>query len=521
MASLVDLATRIGQEVKARIPRTEADARYPIKYGRITAATHGHVDQIREPGIYDVWWTADANNLGLPFGVAGQLTVESLNGYWVQIFEQWHTAGPVIAKRRGTATEWGGWIEGARATDLVPITNRLTALESRPVPETDSNPKILTDMTGWVAGPTDNATYSLAAADGVLGSTSVRITLDGTAGTGYVDKTGIPAFSLTGRALKIWVKLTNPESVASGLVKVSSTNGFTAVYGAALPITYGLKGPAKDGEWFPVVLSPGNFYVNNGAPNRESLVAIRIHMTGRAGMPAPTLTIGGVATVPDRHQRYPGGVVSFAFDDSHKSHATVAAPYLARKGFAATSYLINSRIGSGSTWMSFDDLHKLQDAYGWEIGAHASTNDAHIDWTTQTDEWVRAELEAQSAWQEEHGFPARSFAYPIGPFTSENARAASVWYESARSTYGWTNSPRNPHEYRLSCNVINAASTAAGYQSTLDRIVAHGGWSIVMFHDIVESGATGNDTNRAVFEQIVDAVAASGLTVATVADVIA
>lgn len=434
---------------------------------------------------------------------------------------------------RGTylrqAADWGGgdwrfqsWMEVPTEVVTDELEARLTALEDSPASgqQPETNPAILSDMTGWVAGPTTSATYDLAASDPVIGTSSVKITLDGTAGTGYVDKIGLAPFSMRTHGLTLWLKIVNTDSVQSGSIKVSSTNGFTAAYGASLPITYGGKGPVTEGEWFPVNLSPGNLYVNNGTPDIDNLVALQVRITGRAGMPAPILTIGGISSYQDRARQYPNGVISIAFDDSYASHASIAAPYMARKGFSGTEYLINDRIDSGGGWMTFEDLHRLREVYGWEIGAHASDTAAHTDWRNQTDEWVKTELEAQRAWQVEHGFTTETFAYPIGPFEARHSRAASVHYASARSTYGWTNSSKSPHVYRLSCFVIAASANISAIQTWIDRAVEGGGWVVLMFHDIVESGATGNTVNRALFEQVVDAVADSGLPVAAVGDVI-
>jgi peptidoglycan/xylan/chitin deacetylase (PgdA/CDA1 family) len=395
----------------------------------------------------------------------------------------------------------------------------------RRTPAGTENKAIISRMTGWTAGPATNATFNLNdTSETMLGSNSVTMTTDGTgaATLSYVS-VDVSKFSLVGRGLVIWLKVTNIDSINNLSIKVATSNAFTAAYAASLPVANGSgKSPLKNGELFPVYLSSANFYVNNGSPTLDNLTSIRISMGDKAGPPAPSVTIAGVASYEDKPRKFPRGVISICFDDTLVSHATIAAPKLANYGFPATEYTVYDTVGSGAQYLTLDQLRRLKEANGWEIAAHASTVAAHVDWSSQTRTWVENELAAQKAWQDANDFPTRTFAYPIGPFTSAIARQVEKQYDSARSTYGWTNSAAEPHKYRLSCYVVNAAYDPAWAQTIIDRMVERqAGWTIFMFHGLVESGATGNDTNRAAFNTIIDAIAASGIPVATVGDVIA
>ena len=278
------------------------------------------------------------------------------------------------------------------------------------------------------------------------------------------------------------------------------------------------KSAVTDGEWFPVYLSPGNFGVNNGTPTRTGVTAVRVTLAGRASMPAPTLKIGGLGTFTDRSNQYPKGVVSLAFDDTWASHSD-AAQKMGQYAFPGTEYLIQSRVDTAS-YLTMTQLRSMEDTFGWEIGAHASNDAAHTDWTAQTGAWVETELAAQRQWQSDNNFPTETFAYPIGPFNSGIARRTKKYYSSARSTYPWTNSAVKPHTHRLSTYVVASSTTLASAKVWVDRAVANGGWLVLMFHNLVASSPAGNDWLKSDFDALIDYIAASGLPVDTVGNVI-
>lgn len=399
-------------------------------------------------------------------------------------------------------------------------TARLAALEVvTPAPVT--NQSIVSKIVaghGWTNGPTTTAAFNLNdLTDKAVGDRVVTITTDGTGGTGYVQRVGL-ALNLTAKGLVFWLKATNAASIRAVSLTLGSEDDFTPSYFGALPVASGNKSPLVDGEWFPVYFSFGNAGINNGVPSRANITSVRITLQDWSGFPSPTLKIGGLGTFVDKSNAYPKGVVSLAFDDTWAAHAD-AASKMAEYGFPGTEYLIQSRVGTAGN-LSMEQVRMLHEAYGWEIGSHASNDAAHIDWTTQTAAWVDAELAAQKQWQAANNLPTRTFAYPIGPFNAAIARQASVHYDSARSTYPWTNSATRPHKHRLSSYVIAAATTLASAKVYVDRAVSGGGWPVFMFHNLVASAPAGNDWLKSDFDALVDYIAASGLPVATVGDVI-
>lgn len=396
---------------------------------------------------------------------------------------------------------------------------RLTALESASAAVRNlrmESPMVLGH--GWTAGATTTATYNLNdMSERAVGDRAVSITTDGTGGTGAIEKTGLN-LDLTGRGLVFWVKVRNVESVRSVALTIANSETLTPSWFGSLPIQKGGKSQATENEWIPIYFSMGNAGINRATPTRSPVTTIRITLQDWAGSPAPTFMLGGMGTFADASPAYPGGVISLAFDDTWAAHATAAAK-MATYGFPGTEYLIQSRVGVEGR-LSMADLRMLKEAYGWEIGSHASNEAAHVNWSTQPLEWVDAELAAQKQWQHQNGFPTETFAYPIGPFNADVARLAENYYASARSTYPWTNSPVKPSPYRLSCYVVAASTTLAAAKTYVDRAKANGGWPILMFHDLVAANPVGNDWLQSDFNALVDYISESGLPVDTVGNVI-
>jgi len=126
-----------------------------------------------------------------------------------------------------------------------------------------------------------------------------------------------------------------------------------------------------------------------------------------------------------------GGFV-LAFDDGYASWINIIAPELAKVGGVATGYVNNQRIHSGM--ISFDDLRRLQNSYGWEIGTHAYD---HFDPTIFIElhgmsSWIKKELEASVTELQSHGLRINSLVFPFNKYTKELAVEVLKRMESYR-----------------------------------------------------------------------------------------
>jgi peptidoglycan/xylan/chitin deacetylase (PgdA/CDA1 family) len=107
----------------------------------------------------------------------------------------------------------------------------------------------------------------------------------------------------------------------------------------------------------------------------------------------------------------PDKLVVLTFDDSSKSHVTVAAPLLKKHGFGATFFVtegFDSRTNKRD-YMTWDEIAQLH-RDGFEIGNHTRDHKAP---SAKDPKGTREQLEAINAQCLAHGIPRPvSFAYP-------------------------------------------------------------------------------------------------------------
>jgi peptidoglycan/xylan/chitin deacetylase (PgdA/CDA1 family) len=113
------------------------------------------------------------------------------------------------------------------------------------------------------------------------------------------------------------------------------------------------------------------------------------------------------------------GALVLSFDDGYPNWTTTIAPELAQVGGVATGYVNNHLIRSGT--ISFHDLKKLQNTYGWEIGTHTYNHYDPIIFVKLygTSSWVRNELEASVAELQTQGLRIHSLVFPFDKYNKE------------------------------------------------------------------------------------------------------
>lgn len=118
------------------------------------------------------------------------------------------------------------------------------------------------------------------------------------------------------------------------------------------------------------------------------------------------------------------GGLALQFDDGWTAWLTETAPLIQKYGGTATGfvndrYFLNGRI-------TFEDLRRLQDEYGWEIGTHTANhqNAPRYVQNNGIDAWLANELDPSLARLREAGLRVEALAFPFNASTPEIARAA-------------------------------------------------------------------------------------------------
>ncbi|GAA4176629.1 polysaccharide deacetylase family protein [Gryllotalpicola koreensis] len=236
-----------------------------------------------------------------------------------------------------------------------------------------------------------------------------------------------------------------------------------------------------------------------------------------------TVKFGGFATYPEGVPAFPEGVVSFTFDDTWAEHASYATPLLAQHGYTGTLFPILSRLTSGNPeYYDTDDLKKMVNAYGMELGAHATSDDTHISVVGWTTEDYETELRALRSWAYDNGFPPMmSYAYPVGPFDEPAYTSVRRFFGYGRTNDTRLMSPTSDYRYAASALVCSSTLTLAQAEAAVDAAKADGLWVNFIIHDLpTTTPATQNGWLRSNFASLVNYCVSSGIAVRAAGDVI-
>jgi peptidoglycan/xylan/chitin deacetylase (PgdA/CDA1 family) len=214
-----------------------------------------------------------------------------------------------------------------------------------------------------------------------------------------------------------------------------------------------------------------------------------------------------------------GAKVSFTFDDGIGNDAAEAAPELAQYGYAGTAYIITGCVGMTTTpntcaangdvgYMTWDQIHTLQTTYGWEIGSHTVDHPltAAVDNPSLTDAQLDAEMADSQASLATQGFNATDFASPYGDYDNRSLAVIAKYYNSHRAFQDYSQpaanelsstfpyySPRDSFPYNpmlLTVEDVQGNVPVATVEGYINQAKANNQWLILVFHNVVASGAS-------------------------------
>jgi hypothetical protein len=367
-------------------------------------------------------------------------------------------------------------------------------------------------------------TMSDDTSDFVVGTQSLKVVTKGDESQTHVRKKSVGPYDFSGRDLRITFKVEGLAHVEAFEIFLSSDNLSTN------NVHYSISTPVQpyiaDGEWASVTISWGDL-VNNFPPgtisrNKVNFVEFRFEDDGKAPV---TFHVNEVAGAPETTS----GRLSIVFDDGWESTYTRARPYLDKYGYRAGACVIRDVVGTAN-YMSLTQLRNLQTIGGWDVFAHADTVANHnAGYANLENSVVEAELQGIKRWLIENGFKRRDlFAWPLGSYTASQLTMARRFFSAVRGTTGGRGGSAGPQETfppgdvgRLRTWTIGNTNTAAEVETALNQCIDYDSWLILSFHQIVASGAkSGTETNESVFKEMIDKIAASGIAVKTMAEVL-
>ncbi len=399
---------------------------------------------------------------------------------------------------------------------------------------------------GWTPGGTGTA--SAEANDTsvfVRGTQSVRVTTNGTGKQSYVRKTGMTAQNLTGKMIRLVLRVedvTNLSKLVFYLGSGSLANHFswTLHSHSTTAANY-----VQSGEWVTVHLqwadvtgAAGTYSISaSGTPSTKTgFTDMSFAVYDNAGGPV-TYRLQAVEVIPDTVSVFPKGVVSITFDDSHKSIHDLARPVMDQFGYSGTVYNIADAIGTGS-FLTIDQMRSMQNFSGWEMAGHSYANATHTaSYPKLTAEQADDDFRKLREWMVGNGFTSEHFAYPHGAFqkTTDGVpvdQIASRHFTTARSIISETIesfAPAMPYRLKALTGINDgtgiggtALTKVTGTGGRLDRCVNSADWLILCLHKVVEGApATSTEIGKAGLGALMKAIDDRGIPVLTVEEAMA
>jgi peptidoglycan/xylan/chitin deacetylase (PgdA/CDA1 family) len=225
---------------------------------------------------------------------------------------------------------------------------------------------------------------------------------------------------------------------------------------------------------------------------------------------------------------WPGGAVTFTFDDGLLSQFDHGLPAFQQHGIAGVAFIPTGLVGGwfeGQATMSLGHLRELQRA-GWEVGSHTVSH-PQLTKSGQSrlpSAALEAELGESARWLTERGLAVRSLAYPAGRYNHEIATAAGRWYRYGRTTEGGLNDFSSADLTLRSFNLGHAS--VERWRQEVKEAAATGRWLVATAHVVVESadqippGHESRCIDRHALSECVGVALGAGLRAVTFADVL-
>jgi peptidoglycan/xylan/chitin deacetylase (PgdA/CDA1 family) len=230
--------------------------------------------------------------------------------------------------------------------------------------------------------------------------------------------------------------------------------------------------------------------------------------------------IGRLRRVRPADIAYPGGAVSFSFDDFPKTALATGGAILEKYGLRGTYYAALGLAGSDGNVGPIAELAEMREAHqrGHELACHTYS---HLDCSRASAPEILSEIrrnaDAMAALID--GFAPANFAYPFGRYVGTAKRLVAPCFASCRGTSDGINHRGADLADLRGTRVYAQQFSESAMRRLIDRACELGGWLIFYTHDVTEAPSRFGCTPRQ-WESIV-AYAAGRAAVLPVRDVVA
>lgn len=389
---------------------------------------------------------------------------------------------------------------------------------------------------GWSSNGTGTFDLNDTSQPGVLDlNQHVSIVTDTVAGDARVRVLSGLGLDLTDRYLRLYIECDDVTKLGQIRVYGGSANfvDFWQVR-VAIPPTVSIPaamGQLISGQWACLTFALNDTDVAaTGAPDISVVDALQVTAVGRSGQ-AATVRLGGITSIPKPTTPYPNGVVTFTFDDGWLTQYSLALPVFAARGVRPTLYVIKEALESGGDSMTTAQATILQDRYGWEIAAHATTWTRHNATNGLADlslSELHNEFQTLKSWLTEQGFRGRDhLALPRGGTSAQVISVANQYFTTTRGALHGDGNGHNglppgacSGRHKLTVVALDNTLSLAAMQAHIDRAKIGKAWLIFMGHKLDNAAAGTITAKTSDVADLIDYCAAQSVPVRSVGDVV-
>jgi len=395
------------------------------------------------------------------------------------------------------------------STDIATVGSDIEGALSAKISQAPASPPLSVFTDWWTTFQTGHGYTSYAGGaivadtdDYLFGSQSLRTVVTPGTPSKIRNLNYTSPFDWTSKHIVLWIKADNVTNISELSLYIGDSN-FGNYYRLI-----GWGNSAKqtlDNRWTPVVLSLASKASNGGIPAQNNAEDVQISI---ASVNAPvTVWFGGIGAVPDMKAKFPTGVVTFSFDDGFDSVYTDGRRIMDKYGYPGVLYIIKEWV-DGAGKVSMDQLHRLENLHGWEIGGHSYSDAVHTARATGvTPEEFEQDIKLLKAWLRNNGFTSDSYCYPGGEQNQTVIDIVRRYFNTARDTEG--NPKLNGLGY-LDPLMLCQTGPGSGALNAIANVADYGGWAFLYAHKVGTGGISFTD-----LEAQVEACKTAGVEVLT------